>query len=119
MNQPARRLPLLTEPVDYPAGAERPVTRGDCVGGERPCPFVSCKHHLAIDVSPNGTLRVNADVEGMAETCALDVADRAGTTLEEIASIYGVVEQAISRTEINALRKLKLAGARLKEFKER
>src|SRR6476619_8074463 len=25
---------------------ERPKTRADCAQGERPCPFVSCKHHL-------------------------------------------------------------------------
>ena len=33
---------------------ERPVTRGDCLpggcNGQRPCPWVSCKAHLALDV---------------------------------------------------------------------
>jgi hypothetical protein len=24
----------------------RPTTRGECVGGIRPCPFVACKHNL-------------------------------------------------------------------------
>src|SRR5262245_43072037 len=34
----------------YPEVAvDKPRTRADCVGGERPCPFVSCKHHLYLD----------------------------------------------------------------------
>lgn len=28
----------------------RPRTRGDCIGGMRPCPWISCKWHLSIDV---------------------------------------------------------------------
>lgn len=35
---------LTEEPV------ERPRTRGDCVEGQRPCPWLSCRHHLAIEV---------------------------------------------------------------------
>ncbi|HUB07073.1 MAG TPA: DNA-binding protein, partial [Myxococcales bacterium] len=31
----------------------RPKTRADCVNGPRPCLFVSCKHHLYLDVNPN------------------------------------------------------------------
>src|SRR3977135_1711586 len=31
--------------------AERPKSRADCVEGARPCPFVSCTHHLYLDVS--------------------------------------------------------------------
>src|SRR3984957_9957175 len=38
---------LLYPEVDV----ERPQTRADCASGERPCPFVSCKHHLFLDVS--------------------------------------------------------------------
>jgi hypothetical protein len=26
----------------YPRGVVRPITRADCAGGQRPCPFVSC-----------------------------------------------------------------------------
>ena len=31
---------------------QRPTVRALCQGGERPCPFVSCKHHLYLDVNP-------------------------------------------------------------------
>ena len=39
---------------DLFAGTEvpRPQTRSDCQGGPRPCPFVSCRHHLYLDVNP-------------------------------------------------------------------
>jgi len=35
----------------YPRGVVRPITRADCAGGQRPCPFVSCKFHLKLDVA--------------------------------------------------------------------
>jgi hypothetical protein len=38
----------------------RPRTRADCVGGPRPCPWVSCIHHLALRVQPNGTIMLNS-----------------------------------------------------------
>lgn len=65
--------------------SERPTTRGDCLPGgrncARPCPWVSCNHHLYLDVDEStGSLKVNfPDLEPweLADTCALDVADRA------------------------------------------
>src|SRR5262245_9335478 len=45
----------------YPEMAvDKPKTRADCVNGERPCPFVSCKHHLYLDVSAKtGAIKLN------------------------------------------------------------
>lgn len=64
--------------LDY----ERPRTRGDCQGGERPCPWVGCTHHLVwvrlykADLSDDA--RILRVLERMPETCALDIADRGG-----------------------------------------
>ena len=61
----------------YPDTEEfaRPETRADCLGGARPCPFVSCKHHLYLDVSARtGAIKLNfpdLEVWEMTETCAL------------------------------------------------
>src|SRR5689334_2425671 len=33
----------------YPDDADRPMKRSECRGGHRPCPFVSCAHHLYLD----------------------------------------------------------------------
>ena len=67
---------------------ERPKERLQCTGQERPCPFVSCKYHLYIDVHPvRGSIKINfPDIEvwEMTDTCALDIADRGGITLEEV-----------------------------------
>ena len=38
---------LLYPESDY----EKPRLRSECADGPRPCPFVSCKYHLYIDVS--------------------------------------------------------------------
>jgi hypothetical protein len=90
--------------------AERPQTRADCVEGARPCPFVSCKHHLYLDVSARtGAIKVNfpdLDVWEMSETCALDVADRGGTTLEEVGAIMNLTRERIRQVEVKGLAKL-------------
>jgi len=89
---------------------ERPKTRADCVGGERPCPFVSCKHHLYLDVSARtGAIKLNfpdLEVWEMTETCALDVADRGGTTLEDVGAIMNLTRERIRQVEVKGLAKL-------------
>ena len=89
---------------------ERPVTRADCAGGARPCPFVSCKHHLFLDVSARtGAIKLNfpdLEVWEMSETCALDIADRGGTTLEEVGAIMNLTRERIRQVEVKGLAKL-------------
>src|SRR5580704_11084865 len=89
---------------------ERPVVRADCAGGERPCPFVSCQHHLFLDVSARtGAIKLNfpdLEVWEMTETCALDVADRGGTTLEEVGAIMNLTRERIRQVEVKGLAKL-------------
>lgn len=88
----------------------RPKTRAECLEGERPCPFVSCKHHLYLDVSARtGAIKLNfpdLEVWEMAETCALDVADRGGTTLEEVGAIMNLTRERIRQVEVKGLAKL-------------
>lgn len=96
----------------YPPSEDepRPKTRGECVNGPRPCPYVSCKHHLYLDVSPKtGAIKLNfpdIEVEEMTESCALDVADRGGTTLEEVGAIMNLTRERIRQLEVKALAKL-------------
>ena len=93
-----------TTPVKYPPGVVRPRTRADCVNGPRPCPFVSCRHHLAIDITGRGSLRVDKrELADMPETCSLDVADRGETTLEEIGRILGFSSKERARQILEAL----------------
>jgi len=95
----------------YPdAEVERPETRADCANGARPCPFVSCKHHLYLDVSARtGAIKLNfpdLEVWEMTETCALDVAARGGTTLEEVGAIMNLTRERIRQVEVKGLAKL-------------
>jgi hypothetical protein len=89
---------------------DKPETRADCANGERPCPFVSCKHHLYLDVSARtGAIKLNfpdLEVWEMNETCALDVADRGGTTLEEVGAIMNLTRERIRQVEVKGLAKL-------------
>lgn len=89
---------------------ERPVTRGDCHGGERPCPLVTCKHNLAVyDVlalPDNATADdVAATLLAMRQTCALDVVDAlpGGATLEEIGEAFDVTRERVRQVESKAL----------------
>lgn len=89
---------------------ERPRTRAECAEGARPCPFVSCKYHLYIDVSPRtGAIKLNfpdLEVWELPESCALDVADRGGTTLEDVGAIMNLTRERIRQVEVKALAKL-------------
>lgn len=132
MNAPALDIP------DVPADdLTRPRTRGECQGGPRPCPWVSCEHHLArASVERHAhTERVNESedpwhirritdrreraldlyVEELAarveagelpETCALDLADRGGMTLEEVGDVLECTRERIRQIEAKALKKL-------------
>lgn len=90
---------------------DRPQTRSDCSSGVRPCPWVSCKHHLFLDVNPEtGSIKLNfpeVELEDMRQTCSLDVADRGGITLEEVGEILNLTRERIRQVEVRGLLKLR------------
>ena len=103
--------PELAE-VLHEVEASRPRTRADCANGPRPCMFVSCKHHLYLDVNPDtGSIKLNfpdKEIWELEETCALDVADRGGITLEEVGSIMNLTRERIRQVEARGLSKLRV-----------
>lgn len=105
-----RQGALLLPFMEY----ERPVTRSECSGGLRPCPFVSCKYHLYLDVNPEtGSIKLNfphLDVWEMQDTCALDVAERGGITLEEVGEIMNLTRERIRQVEVRGLFKLRMSA---------
>src|SRR5207248_2939150 len=98
---------LMYPPVDIP----RPTTRAECREEARPCPWVACKHHLYLDINPEtGSIKLNfPDLEPweLAQTCALDVAETGGKTLDEIGEITNLTRERIRQFEVRGMIKLR------------
>lgn len=75
----------------------------------RPCPWVSCRYHLALEVHPQtGTITVNPrcdagsrwdielDLALLPESCALDVAAKGEHTLEEVGNLVALTQEAVA-----------------------
>ena len=92
----------------------RPKNRGECANVARPCPYVSCKYHLYIDVNPaTGSIKINfpdLEVWELQHSCALDVANTGGITLEEVGEILNLTRERIRQVEVRGLLKLKEEG---------
>lgn len=101
---------LMYPPVDIP----RPTTRAECREEMRPCPWVACKHHLYLDINPEtGSIKINfPELEpwDLQHTCALDVAERGGITLEEVGEIMNLTRERIRQVEVRGLLKLKMGS---------
>ncbi len=98
---------ILNPPVDI----ERPRTRAECRDDERPCPWAGCKHHLYLDINPEtGSIKINfPDLEPweLQDSCALDVAERGGLTLEEVGEIMNLTRERIRQVEVRGLLAIK------------
>src|SRR4051812_41208514 len=99
---------LLTE-----ISGSRPKSRADCISSLRPCVFVSCKYNLYLDVNPEtGSIKLNfpdKEIWELEYTCALDVAEKGGITLEEVGEIMNLTRERIRQVETRGLMKLREA----------
>jgi len=98
----------------------RPKNRGECANAARPCPFVGCKYHLFIDVNAaTGSIKMNApdlEVWQLQQSCALDVADTGGITLEAVGELLNITRERIRQVETRGLWKLNQAAPQLGEY---
>jgi hypothetical protein len=126
---PAYRLTVLaSEDPDY--RSERPRTYAECqgmgLGTARRCPFVSCGHHLALDVDEvTGSIHVNPDAWDKTEqtlditrldaTCALGEVARhpEGLTLEEIGRALALTRERVRQLETKALDRARNPAAKV------
>jgi hypothetical protein len=99
---------LLTE-----ISGSRPKSRADCISSPRPCVFVSCKYNLYLDVNPEtGSIKLNfpdKEIWELEYTCALDVAEKGGITLEEVGEIMNLTRERIRQVETRGLEKVRTA----------
>lgn len=90
----------------------RPATRGDCANVQRPCPYVSCRHNMFLDVEPgNDSIRFSGPsmqpwkvLPGA--SCSLDLADHGGLPLAKVGAVLGVTRERVRQIEIVALKKV-------------
>lgn len=83
-------LPVIQEP----RLPRRPRVRGDCANSPRPCPWVSCRHNLFLDIDGKGSIKFThpgLDVDQMVDTCSLDVADDAIRKALEMPDDHGAL----------------------------
>ena len=101
----------LTLAGDDRADVERPQSRGQCRGAQRPCPWAGCRYHLYVDVNQRtGSLKLNfpeVELEEMPETCVLDVAERGGATLDAIGKLMNLTRERVRQVQLAALAKLR------------
>lgn len=103
-------------PIYDEYATERPKTRADCVGGHRPCPWVGCKYNNYLDEKKSGSTSGRAIVFNFPNlepdevpperSCALDIADRGGSTLEDVALLTNLTRERVRQIQDKALRKL-------------
>lgn len=88
----------------------RPRTRGECMMVPRPCPFVSCKWNLYLDLTSKGNIKLNfgaIDPDAMPGTgCALDVADLGGVSWESLGPLLNVTRERMRQIKTAVLEKL-------------
>lgn len=111
-----RLLPVVAPRLELDDA--RPRTRGDCAAGPRPCPWVSCRHHLYLDVTKD-QIRFpfpQLEVWELAETCSLDVAEHGGEArsgmgpgrlLEEVGAVMNITRERVRQLEVKAKKKMK------------
>jgi len=84
----------------------RPQSREECEGGIRPCPWVSCRHHLFLEVhATSGAIRLNhpgVALEDMKHTCSLDLAAAGVSSLSETAKNLGISHERVRQIEVQA-----------------
>lgn len=88
---------------------DRPRTRAECPV-ERPCPFVSCRYHLYLDVGSKGALKLNfPDIEPdeMTHSCSLDVATLGGLNIETIGELMNLTRERVRQLEILARERIR------------
>lgn len=94
------------------------VQAEDGVNCARPCPWVSCRHHLYLEVNPAtgkiGLAFPTMEVWDLKETCALDVVRKyeRGAPLHDVADASGVTHQRIQQIEARGILHLQRAVKR-------
>lgn len=89
--------------------------------GLRPCPWATCPHHLGIERTASGSVKLphgHADFERLEETCSIDVAQRGGATIEAVGRYMGIGFDRVRQIERWTKRKLGIRHPKLRVLVE-
>ncbi len=105
----AGQAELVTLGVDGPYW--RPRIRADCAKVPRPCPYVGCRYSMYLDVAETGSIIFNfphltPEQMPVDRSCALDLAERGGMTLEQVGVAQALTRERVRQVEVKALVKL-------------
>jgi hypothetical protein len=128
LRKKTHRLPAIRRIVEgvwtVKVATRAPRIYGECKEfvGDGPCPFVSCRYHLAIEINDDsGSIThvwgADAEIIDLAHTCALRQAARGGMTLHEVGERLNISRERARQIEETALEKLMdNCGADLREM---
>jgi hypothetical protein len=89
----------------------RPCTRADCLNGPRPCPWVSCRYNLFLEVnSDTGSIKYNypdQEIWDVDNSCALDIAEDGELTFEQIGGIFNLTRERIRQISNEILERIR------------
>lgn len=74
-----------------------------------PCPWVSCRYHLYLDVLPSGNIKLNfpdLEPDELPVSCVLEVADGGGVSLERAGEMMNLTRERVRNLQEIALGKL-------------
>lgn len=94
----------------YPEEINKPIKRSQCKNGIRPCPYISCKYNLYIDVMYNGSIKYNfPNIEPweMEDSCVLDLVDEEIIlNLQRIGDLLNISKEDVRQIEFKGLNKM-------------
>ncbi len=101
-------------PGASPPTPTRPRTRGDCLAGPRPCPWIGCKWHLCwerrdikrVIMSDAHPAMAASLIMSMDQTCVLDVSE-APRSDREVGAVLGITHQAVAQACQRGMTKLR------------
>ena len=104
------RHKLKEAPVWQAILDKRPTNRTQCQNSTRPCPWISCRYHLYLDITRANSIRINhPDIKPweLDPSCALDVADEGEHTLEKIGTIVNLTRERVRQIELAIFKRVR------------
>ena len=108
---------IIDELNSYGIETDLPQTRGECPS-YRPCPFISCRHHLYLDIRPSGAIVFNfpeMEPSEMKDSCSLDVAEanHGGLPFSDVGSKLNLTRERVRQIQEGALCRIRSESSKI------